>query len=203
MGGTVTGEHGVGVEKLSSMCVQFSPAEREQMDAVKRAFDPAGLLNPGKVMPTLHRCAEYGRMHVRRGLSRFPSCRGSERRPMRPALSRRRRAHARRAAPRAGRCCLRGGGTKDFYGERRTATCSTCAASRHRRLRADRAGRHRARRHAAGRARGGARRAGPVPAVRAAALRPERDRRRHGRGGPRRGRRARRAPARCATTCSA
>jgi glycolate oxidase len=72
MGGTVTGEHGVGVEKLTSMCVQFSPAEREQMFAVKRAFDPAGLLNPGKVIPTLSRCAEGGKMHVRRGLLAFP-----------------------------------------------------------------------------------------------------------------------------------
>jgi len=72
MGGTVTGEHGVGVEKLSSMCVQFSPAEREKMSAVKRAFDPAGLLNPGKVIPTLVRCAEYGKMHVKRGLVAFP-----------------------------------------------------------------------------------------------------------------------------------
>ncbi|MGZ5270916.1 MAG: FAD-linked oxidase C-terminal domain-containing protein [Ramlibacter sp.] len=67
MGGTVTGEHGVGVEKLNSMCVQFSPEEREQMLAVKRAFDPAGLLNPGKVIPTLQRCAEYGKMLVRGG----------------------------------------------------------------------------------------------------------------------------------------
>jgi len=65
MGGTVTGEHGVGVEKLNSMCVQFSPQEREQMFGVKRAFDPAGLLNPGKVIPTLQRCAEYGKMLVR------------------------------------------------------------------------------------------------------------------------------------------
>ena len=71
LGGTVTGEHGVGIEKLSSMCVQFSPAEREQMLAVKRAFDPAGLLNPGKVIPTLTRCAEYGKMHVRKGLLPF------------------------------------------------------------------------------------------------------------------------------------
>ncbi len=71
MGGTVTGEHGVGVEKLSSMCVQFSPAEREQMLAVKRAFDPKELLNPGKVIPSLVRCAEYGKMHVRRGLLPF------------------------------------------------------------------------------------------------------------------------------------
>ncbi len=72
MGGTVTGEHGVGVEKLSSMCVQFSPAEREQMFAVKRAFDPGELLNPGKVIPLLQRCAEYGKMHVRKGLLPFP-----------------------------------------------------------------------------------------------------------------------------------
>jgi glycolate oxidase len=67
MGGTVTGEHGVGVEKLNSMCVQFSAEEREQMFALKRAFDPQGTLNPGKVIPTLQRCAEYGRMHVKRG----------------------------------------------------------------------------------------------------------------------------------------
>ena len=71
LGGTVTGEHGVGVEKLSSMCVQFAPAEREQMLALKRAFDPKELLNPGKVIPTLQRCAEYGKMHVRRGLLPF------------------------------------------------------------------------------------------------------------------------------------
>jgi glycolate oxidase len=72
LGGTVTGEHGVGIEKLSSMCVQFSPEEREQMLALKRAFDPNSLLNPGKVIPTLHRCAEYGRMHVKKGLLPFP-----------------------------------------------------------------------------------------------------------------------------------
>ncbi|MDH5339280.1 MAG: FAD-binding protein [Rubrivivax sp.] len=72
MGGTVTGEHGVGVEKLGSMCVQFSPEEREQMFAVKRAFDPDGLLNPGKVIPTLQRCAEGGKMHVKKGLLPFP-----------------------------------------------------------------------------------------------------------------------------------
>jgi glycolate oxidase len=71
MGGTVTGEHGVGVEKLGSMCVQFSPAEREQMFAVKRAFDAGQTLNPGKVVPTLQRCAEYGRMHVKKGLLPF------------------------------------------------------------------------------------------------------------------------------------
>ncbi|HSI58338.1 MAG TPA: FAD-linked oxidase C-terminal domain-containing protein [Ideonella sp.] len=72
MGGTVTGEHGVGIEKLNSMCVQFTPEEREQMVALKRAFDPRGLLNPGKVVPTLQRCAEYGKMHVKKGLLPFP-----------------------------------------------------------------------------------------------------------------------------------
>jgi glycolate oxidase len=72
LGGTVTGEHGVGVEKLNSMCVQFSAAERAQFIGVKRAFDPLELLNPGKVVPTLHRCAEYGKMHVRRGMLPFP-----------------------------------------------------------------------------------------------------------------------------------
>jgi glycolate oxidase len=72
LGGTVTGEHGVGVEKLNSMCVQFSPAERAQFLGVKAAFDPRELLNPGKVIPTLHRCAEYGKMHVHRGMLPFP-----------------------------------------------------------------------------------------------------------------------------------
>jgi glycolate oxidase len=72
LGGTVTGEHGVGVEKLNSMCVQFSAAERAQFLGVKHAFDPLELLNPGKVIPTLHRCAEYGKMHVRRGMLPFP-----------------------------------------------------------------------------------------------------------------------------------
>jgi glycolate oxidase len=72
LGGTVTGEHGVGLEKLNSMCVQFSPAERLQFIGVKRAFDPLELLNPGKVIPTLQRCAEYGKMHVHRGMLSFP-----------------------------------------------------------------------------------------------------------------------------------
>ena len=65
MGGTVTGEHGVGVEKLNSMCVQFNAEENAQMLGLKAAFDPKGLLNPGKVIPTLQRCAEYGRELVR------------------------------------------------------------------------------------------------------------------------------------------
>ena len=72
MGGTVTGEHGVGVEKLNSMCVQFSNEENEQMFGVKRAFDSKGLLNPGKVIPTLNRCAEYGKMLVRGGKISHP-----------------------------------------------------------------------------------------------------------------------------------
>jgi glycolate oxidase len=72
LGGTVTGEHGVGVEKINSMCVQFSPAERAAFFAVKRAFDPPGLLNPGKGIPTLARCAEYGKMHVHAGRIAFP-----------------------------------------------------------------------------------------------------------------------------------
>jgi glycolate oxidase len=72
MGGTVTGEHGVGVEKLNSMCVQFSPEENDQMRGVKRAFDTNGLLNPGKVVPTLQRCAEYGKMLVRAGALSHP-----------------------------------------------------------------------------------------------------------------------------------
>ncbi len=72
MGGTVTGEHGVGIEKISSMCVQFSAAENEQMFGIKRAFDTHGLLNPGKVIPTLQRCAEYGKMLVRAGQIKHP-----------------------------------------------------------------------------------------------------------------------------------
>ena len=67
MGGTITGEHGVGVEKLDQMCSQFDTSTRDAFVAVKRAFDPAQLLNPGKVIPTLHRCAEYGRMRVSSG----------------------------------------------------------------------------------------------------------------------------------------
>jgi glycolate oxidase len=72
VGGTVTGEHGVGIEKLAPMCGQFTAGELEQLHAVKAAFDPAGLLNPGKAVPTLHRCAEFGRMHVHGGALKFP-----------------------------------------------------------------------------------------------------------------------------------
>ena len=66
-GGSITGEHGVGIEKLDQMCVQFGSGELETFHAVKRAFDERGLLNPGKAVPTLHRCAEFGRLHVRAG----------------------------------------------------------------------------------------------------------------------------------------
>ncbi|WP_322628925.1 FAD-linked oxidase C-terminal domain-containing protein [Halothiobacillus sp.] len=64
VGGSVTGEHGVGVEKLAPMCAQFKPQELIQFYALKAAFDPQGLLNPGKAVPTLQRCAEFGAMHV-------------------------------------------------------------------------------------------------------------------------------------------
>jgi glycolate oxidase len=67
LGGTITGEHGVGIEKINSMCVQFSDAERAAFFNVKAAFDATGLLNPGKAIPTLARCAEYGKMHVHAG----------------------------------------------------------------------------------------------------------------------------------------
>ncbi len=72
VGGTVTGEHGVGVEKIHQLCLQFDTATREAFHAIKRAFDPPQLLNPGKAVPTLHRCAEYGKMHVHGGALKFP-----------------------------------------------------------------------------------------------------------------------------------
>ena len=72
LGGTITGEHGVGFEKINSMCEQFTNDELKIFHAVKRAFDPQGLLNPIKAIPSLHRCAEMGRMHVHRGELKFP-----------------------------------------------------------------------------------------------------------------------------------
>jgi glycolate oxidase len=72
VGGTITGEHGVGVEKINQMCVQFRPEELALFRALKRAFDPRELLNPGKAVPTLARCAEFGRMHVRGGKLAHP-----------------------------------------------------------------------------------------------------------------------------------
>ena len=71
VGGTITGEHGVGVEKIGSMCMQFSRAELDAFFAVKRAFDPHTLLNPDKAIPTLNRCAEFGKMQVRGGVLPF------------------------------------------------------------------------------------------------------------------------------------
>ena len=70
-GGTITGEHGVGMEKINQMCSQFAAGELAMFHAVKAAFDPAGLLNPGKAVPELHRCAEMGAMHVHRGEQKF------------------------------------------------------------------------------------------------------------------------------------
>ena len=72
VGGTITGEHGVGVEKINSMCDQFRPLELETFHAVKHAFDEHSLLNPGKAVPTLRRCVEFGHMHVRAGQEKFP-----------------------------------------------------------------------------------------------------------------------------------
>ena len=73
VGGTITGEHGVGIEKLKQMCQQFRAPEIAAFHDVKRAFDPAGILNPGKAVPTLNRCAEWGGMHVRGGAVPRPS----------------------------------------------------------------------------------------------------------------------------------
>ena len=73
VGGTITGEHGVGVEKIDQMCAQFRTPELETFHAVKRAFDPPGLLNPGKGVPALSRCAEFGRMHVHAGRLAHPA----------------------------------------------------------------------------------------------------------------------------------
>ncbi len=71
-GGTITGEHGVGLEKIDQMCIQFTEDELALFHAVKYAFDETGILNPGKAVPTLHRCAEFGAMHVHAGAEKFP-----------------------------------------------------------------------------------------------------------------------------------
>jgi glycolate oxidase len=71
-GGTITGEHGVGIEKIDQMCIQFSTAELALFHGIKSAFDEKKILNPGKAVPTLHRCAEFGAMHVHRGQEKFP-----------------------------------------------------------------------------------------------------------------------------------
>ncbi|QLQ26130.1 MAG: FAD-binding protein [Dechloromonas sp.] len=72
LGGSITGEHGVGIEKINQMCVQYRTPELEGFRRIKAAFDEGGLLNPGKAVPSLHRCAEYGRMHVHHGDLKFP-----------------------------------------------------------------------------------------------------------------------------------
>jgi glycolate oxidase len=72
VGGVLTGEHGVGVEKRDLMPEMFSPSDLDHQQRLKCAFDGKGLLNPGKVFPQLHRCAELGRVHVHRGGVRFP-----------------------------------------------------------------------------------------------------------------------------------
>ena len=72
VGGVLTGEHGVGVEKRDLMGEMFTDADLEQQQRLKCAFDPGGSLNPGKVFPTIRRCAELGRMHVHRGQLPFP-----------------------------------------------------------------------------------------------------------------------------------
>ena len=73
VGGVLTGEHGVGVEKRDLMEVMFSDDDLKQQQRVKCAFDPKQLLNPGKMFPTLHRCAELGRVHIQGGQTRFPN----------------------------------------------------------------------------------------------------------------------------------
>ncbi|MBM7333051.1 glycolate oxidase subunit GlcD [Alloalcanivorax marinus] len=72
VGGSITGEHGVGREKINQMCSQFDADEITCFHAVKAAFDPQRLLNPGKNIPTLNRCAEFGAMHIHRGELPFP-----------------------------------------------------------------------------------------------------------------------------------
>ena len=73
VGGVLTGEHGVGVEKRDLMGTMFNEQDLNQQQRVKCAFDSEGLLNPGKVFPTLHRCAELGKMHIHRGQVPFPN----------------------------------------------------------------------------------------------------------------------------------
>ena len=129
VGGTITGEHGVGIEKVNQMCVQFRSAELEMFHAVKRAFDEHGLLNPGKAVPTLTRCAEFGRMHVHAGQEKFPDLPSFSAKPSLLFSDAPPRVIAplqhiidklaetiREAGGRKQPLRIRGGGTKDFYG---------------------------------------------------------------------------------------
>ena len=197
VGGTITGEHGVGVEKIDQMCVQFSAdGARRCSTRVKRAFDPHGLLNPGKAVPTLHRCAEFGRMHVHGGELPHP---GTAALLMLAAVPVQR---IRDAAARERRCASAAAAARISTAGAARASPRHARLRRHRRLRADRAGDHRALRHAARRDRGGAGGAAADAGLRAAALRRRRDPRRLRRRRPLRAA-PRQRPARCATSCSA
>jgi glycolate oxidase len=72
VGGVLTGEHGVGIEKRDLMHTMFNKTDLDQQQLLKCAFDPGGLMNPGKVFPQLCKCAELGRVHVHQGKTRFP-----------------------------------------------------------------------------------------------------------------------------------
>ncbi len=183
MGGTVTGEHGVGVEKLSSMCVQFRPPSASRCSASSGPSTRPACSTPARSIPTLARCAEYGKMHVqaRPGRVSRPAAVLSASPAVLSALAERLRdANASRRALLPAR--RRQQGLLRRAAARRPAR--PARPRRGRRARADRAGRHRARRHERRRARGPARRARPVPRLRAAALRRQLDRRRHGRRRP-------------------
>jgi glycolate oxidase len=71
VGGVLTGEHGVGIEKRDLMCEMFNDEDIQQQLNIKKAFDEKSLLNPGKVYPILHRCAEGGKMHIHKGETKF------------------------------------------------------------------------------------------------------------------------------------
>ena len=73
VGGTITGEHGVGIEKINEMCHQFSKSELNTFHSLKEVFDPSAILNPDKAIPTLNRCAEFGHMHVHKNQDKFPN----------------------------------------------------------------------------------------------------------------------------------
>ena len=124
VGGTITGEHGVGREKINQMCVQFTAGEIETFAAIKGAFDPKGLLNPGKTIPTLARCSEYGAMHVHGGKLPFAHLdRFLEAGDLIDTLA----AQVREASAAGAALEIVGGGTKGFYGR---STRRRAAASR-------------------------------------------------------------------------
>ena len=139
VGGTVTGEHGVGVEKLSAMCVQFAPAELERFLGIKAAFDAHGLLNPGKGVPTLARCGEFGKNACapRRGAaSRIAAILGGDRDERTPGRPRPPRARSRgRTGRPAGRAVRRArghqrGDSRAAWPWRRAGRCRTARRRR-------------------------------------------------------------------------